>query len=146
MDSYIHNRVTLESDIYAIIYSTSRNCLYREFVSRILSRCPSCMHNLMMCHNKRGLKDLYTYHDSTWPDFGLSVACNLYIYVDMASRNNGRNCSNKGETWLAWKWFFVDPGLESNLFSPTFLEPSLILFELDWKGSGAAILDSFYGY
>ncbi len=47
---------------------------------------------------------------------------------------------------LAWKRFFELPGRDKSLFSPTFLDPSLMLVELEVKGSGAATLDSFYGY
>lgn len=54
-----------------------------------------------------------------------------------------RPCKEYG---LAWKRFLELPGRDNNLFSPTFLEPSLMLVELEVNGSGAATLDSFYGY
>jgi len=54
-----------------LICLTSRSCSYREFVCRILSKYPSCKHN----------------HGSTLPDFVLSVACNLCIYVDRAGND-----------------------------------------------------------
>jgi hypothetical protein len=38
------------------------------------------------------------------------------------------------------------PGRDRSLFSPTFLDPSLILLELALNGSGAATFESFYGY
>lgn len=47
---------------------------------------------------------------------------------------------------LAWKRFLELPGRDNSLFSPTFLDPSLMLVELEVNGSGAATLDSFYGY
>ena len=42
-----------------------------------------------------------------------------------------------------WNLFFELPGLVSNLFSPTFREPSLMLCELEVNGSGAASFESF---
>jgi hypothetical protein len=44
-----------------------------------------------------------------------------------------------------WNRFLELPGRLNSLFSPTFLDPSLILLELAVKGSGAATFDSFYG-
>jgi len=44
-----------------------------------------------------------------------------------------------------WKRFFELPGRLRSLFSPTFLVPSLMLDELEVKGSGAATFESFCG-
>ena len=46
---------------------------------------------------------------------------------------------------LTWKRFFELPGRLRSLFSPTFRVPSLMLDELEVKGSGAATFESFCG-
>ena len=43
-----------------------------------------------------------------------------------------------------WNLFFEVPGLDSSLFSPTLRDPSLIAWDEDLKGSGAASFDVFY--
>jgi hypothetical protein len=42
-----------------------------------------------------------------------------------------------------WNLFLELPGRLNNLFSPILREPSLILLDVDVKGSGAATLDNF---
>jgi hypothetical protein len=64
--------------------------------------------------------------------------------ADVGVRYDELLCVQKRQS--TWKRFFELPGRLRSLFSPTFLEPSLILLELAVKGSGAATLDSFYGY
>lgn len=61
------------------------------------------------------------------------------------SQNELYDCV-KEDMSCTWKRFLELPGRDRSLFSPTFLEPSLILDELAVKGSGAATLESFYGY
>jgi hypothetical protein len=47
------------------------------------------------------------------------------------------------EHMYTWNRFLDFPGRVSSLFSPTLRDPSLMLLDVEVKGSGAATLDSF---
>ena len=64
------------------------------------------------------------------------------VLVRLAAENQSLHVKTLSD-WLTWNLFFELPGRERSLFSPTFRDPSLILCEVDWNGSGAADLDVF---
>lgn len=73
-----------------------------------------------------------------------SAACNPYIWIDTAKTRTKTIGAAAGLLEPTEYRFPEPPGRLNNLFSPTFLEPSLILEELEVNGSGAATLDSFW--
>ena len=119
-------------------------------------------------------KSSATYHDNTWPHSALYSVYSLYIcsgtaiwkkkrkyqyrYQLRSKTSQGQSVetgvgieleTDWGRDWgcmwvLTWNLFFELPGRESSLFSPTLLEPSLIAFEDDVKGSGAASFEVFW--
>ena len=52
------------------------------------------------------------------------------VLIRLVAENQPLQLKNSPD-WLTWNLFFELPGLVNSLFSPIFLEPSLILFEVD---------------
>ena len=87
-----------------------------------------------------------TDHDNTLPCSESLAVYNPCISLDRAKKKKVGWLVNFGERGApTWKRFLELPGLLRSLFSPTFLVPSLMLDELEVKGSGAATFESFWG-